>query len=139
MLKLARVVTASASATASASVSEFSNFLKMSPILTPMSAASFHATPRVDKVTAGRYFPSKNQANPQNHLTYEMSQEPQYIGVTKSWNTIHAGNFYVHERPMDKCNIAVEDMFIRRFMRGTWHNLFASEIIIKRKANMITL
>ena len=66
------------------------------------------------------------------HLTYEMSQEPQYVGVTKSWNSIHAGNMFVQDRPMDKCNIAVEDMFIRRFMRGTWHNLFASEIIIKR-------
>merc|ERR1719334_1297826 len=139
MLKLARVLTATASSTASASVSECSNFLKMSPRLAPVLTSQFHATPALDRISSGRHFPSKNPANPTNHLTYEMSQEPQYIGVTKSWNTIHAGNFYVHERPLDKCNIAVEDMFIRRFMRGTWHNLFASEVIIKRKANLITL
>jgi len=98
----------------------------------------FHLTDRVDKITAGRYFPSKKKGV-KTKLTYEMSQEPQYIGVTKGWNSIHAGNMFVQERPMDKCNIAIEDMFIRKFMAGTWHNLFASEVIIKRKANVITL
>lgn len=33
----------------------------------------------------------------------------------------------------------VEDMFIRRFMTGTWHALFVSEIIIKRQFNMIRI
>jgi len=33
----------------------------------------------------------------------------------------------------------VEDMFIRQFMRGTWHNLFASEVIIKRQHNIIRI
>jgi len=30
-------------------------------------------------------------------------------------------------------------MFIRQFMMGTWHNLFASEIIIKRQHNIIRI
>lgn len=34
---------------------------------------------------------------------------------------------------------AVEDMFIRKFMTGTWHALFLSEIIIKRQHNMIRI
>lgn len=34
---------------------------------------------------------------------------------------------------------AIEDMFIRHFMKGTWHNLFASEIIIKRQHNIIRI
>lgn len=34
---------------------------------------------------------------------------------------------------------AVEDMFIRQFMRGTWHNLFVSEVIIKRQHNIIRI
>lgn len=34
---------------------------------------------------------------------------------------------------------AVEDMFIRQFMKGTWHNLFASEVIIKRQHNIIRI
>lgn len=34
---------------------------------------------------------------------------------------------------------AVEDEFIRRFMKGTWHNLFLSEIVIKRQNNIIRI
>lgn len=34
---------------------------------------------------------------------------------------------------------AVEDVFIRRFMTGTWHDLFCSEVIIKRQHNMIRI
>lgn len=33
----------------------------------------------------------------------------------------------------------LEDIFIRRFMAGTWHNLFISEIIIKRQHNLIRI
>jgi small subunit ribosomal protein S24 len=33
--------------------------------------------------------------------------------------------------------MVVQDMFIRRFLTGTWHSLFVSEIIIKRQYNMI--
>lgn len=32
-----------------------------------------------------------------------------------------------------------EDMFIRKFVTGTWHNLFLTELIIKRQANMIRI
>jgi small subunit ribosomal protein S24 len=35
--------------------------------------------------------------------------------------------------------IAAEDLFIRKFMLGTWHNLCLSEIIIKRQFNMIRI
>lgn len=34
---------------------------------------------------------------------------------------------------------AVEDMFVRKFMTGTWHSLFVSEIIIKRQHNIIRI
>lgn len=34
---------------------------------------------------------------------------------------------------------ALEDLFIRRFVTGTWHNLFISEIIIKRQHNLIRI
>lgn len=32
-----------------------------------------------------------------------------------------------------------EDLFIRKFMMGTWHGLFVSEILIKRQANIIRI
>ena len=35
--------------------------------------------------------------------------------------------------------ITVEDVFIRKFVSGTWHNLFVSEIIVKRRANIIII
>jgi len=34
---------------------------------------------------------------------------------------------------------AVEDVFIRKFMTGTWHDLFESEVIIKRQHNIIRI
>lgn len=33
----------------------------------------------------------------------------------------------------------VEDVFIRKFMSGTWHGLFVSDLIIKRKHNLIII
>lgn len=30
-------------------------------------------------------------------------------------------------------------MFIRKFVSGTWHDLFVSEILIKRQANIIRI
>ena len=31
----------------------------------------------------------------------------------------------------------IEDTFIRKFMMGAWHDLFLSEVIIKRRQNMV--
>lgn len=35
--------------------------------------------------------------------------------------------------------MAVEDVFIRKFVVGTWHALFVSEIVIKRQHNIIRI
>lgn len=32
-----------------------------------------------------------------------------------------------------------EDFFIRKFISGTWHNLFVSEVIVKRRQNLIII
>lgn len=34
---------------------------------------------------------------------------------------------------------AIEDIFIRKFMTGTWHSLICSEVIIKRQHNHIRI
>ena len=41
----------------------------------------------------------------------------------------------------DKCcsETTVEDVFIRKFIAGTWANLFLSEVIIKRRHNVIVI
>ena len=33
----------------------------------------------------------------------------------------------------------IDDLFLRQFIYGTWHSLFASEVIIKRRHNMVIL
>ena len=35
--------------------------------------------------------------------------------------------------------MAVDDVFIRKFMTGTWHDLFCSEVIIKRQHNIVRI
>jgi small subunit ribosomal protein S24 len=37
----------------------------------------------------------------------------------------------------DAHTMLLQDAFIRKFLRGTWHDLFVSEIIVKRQHNMI--
>jgi len=49
---------------------------------------------------------------------------------------IFSANIKDGNRPSET---ALEDMFIRQFMYGTWPNLFASEIIIKRQHNIIRI
>ena len=33
----------------------------------------------------------------------------------------------------------MQDVFIRKFIAGTWHNLFVSEVIIKRRQNLVVI
>lgn len=49
---------------------------------------------------------------------------------------IFSANIKDGNRPSET---ATEDMFIRKFMWGTWPNLFASEVIIKRQHNIIRI
>jgi len=69
-------------------------------------------------------------------LTYEMANAPHHIGGRKSWNSWDTTTLHEGLRPAET---ALEDVFIRRFVTGTWHNLFASEVIIKRQHNTIRI
>ncbi|CAF0785189.1 unnamed protein product [Rotaria sordida] len=69
-------------------------------------------------------------------LTYEQRQFPKLIGHTKTWNTFNTSNLRDGKR---KAEIVSDDLFLRQFIYGTWHSLFASELIIKRRHNMIIL
>jgi len=71
-------------------------------------------------------------------LTYEQARTPHDIYRTKnhlSWNT---ANLHGEERKRES-QTAFEDMLIRKFMYGTWHKGLVSEVIIKRKHNIINL
>lgn len=66
----------------------------------------------------------------------EQRQFPKFIGHTKSWNTFNTSNLRDGKR---KAETVSDDLFLRQFIYGTWHSLFASELIIKRRHNMIIL
>lgn len=70
-------------------------------------------------------------------LTYEQAQYPEYIGVRKSWNSWNTSNLDGESK--NASQTTVEDVFIRKFMSGTWHGLFVSELIIKRRHNLIII
>nr|CAG4646699.1 EOG090X0I6M [Macrothrix elegans] len=99
----------------------------------PPSFRQFHASAACCKVQSGRYKITQRRDKP---LTYEMANPPHYIAHRKSWNswdttTLHEG--------LRTAETAADDAFIRRFMTGTWHDLFCSEIIIKRQFNLIRI
>lgn len=69
-------------------------------------------------------------------LNYEQAQFAEKIGVTKSWNSWNTSNLLDSKREAES---ARDDILIRKFIYGTFHELLASEIIIKRRFNTINI
>ncbi|XP_077999501.1 small ribosomal subunit protein uS3m-like [Glandiceps talaboti] len=69
-------------------------------------------------------------------VTYEQANPPYRIGSRKTWNSINTANLHEEEGAPET---AVEDLFVRRFLHGTFHGCLAAESIIKRKANHINV
>ncbi|KAJ6216280.1 hypothetical protein RDWZM_007437 [Blomia tropicalis] len=86
------------------------------------------------KCQAGRYKVTLKRNRP---LTYEMANKPHNIAVRKGWNSWNTSSLVGVEHQASE--ITVDDVFIRSFIAGTWHRLFLSEIILKRRANLITI
>lgn len=93
----------------------------------------FGTTSQCLKKVAARYKVSLKGDKP---LTYEMANPPHQIAHRKSWNSWNTSNLVDGIR---RSETATDDFFIRRFMAGTWHRLFLSEIIIKRRGNLIVI
>ena len=79
-------------------------------------------------------------------LTYEQAVKPEQIGVHKSFNSFNTGQLedtYGVEKEVERGGATLshkmfmEDLFIRKFLKGTWSGLFLSEIIIKRQHNTV--
>ncbi|CAL7948708.1 unnamed protein product [Xylocopa violacea] len=110
--------------------------LVMRSILTTQDVSAkrcVHVSAILNKTQAGRYRPKPKQSQA---LTYEMANPPHYIAARKAWNSWNTSNIKDGKRPSET---AVEDIFIRNFVQGTWHGLFLSEIIIKRQYNIIRI
>ncbi|BFZ02630.1 hypothetical protein BsWGS_05669 [Bradybaena similaris] len=69
-------------------------------------------------------------------LTYEQAQAPYNIYVRKGWLSWNTSNLYEEGR---RGETIFEDFLIRKFMFGTWHTNLTSEVVIKRRYNVITL
>src|SRR5688500_16719986 len=85
---------------------------------------------------AGRYQISLRGDKP---LTYEQANPPYQIGHRKTWNSWNTGNILGHEVASRRPETQTEDFFIRKFMQGTWHRLFLTPVIIKRRGNVIII
>lgn len=105
------------------------------PVVRPvlLTTRSFVTTGVCLKKVAGRFKVSVRGDKP---LTYEQANPPHVIGHRKSWNSWNTSNLMDGIR---RSETATEDFFIRRFMAGTWHKLFLSEVIIKRRGNLIVV
>lgn len=67
-------------------------------------------------------------------MTYEQALHPHHIGHRKGWLSQHTSNLKGEAGAAER---SVEDVFIRRFMFGTFHGLLANEVVIKRRGNML--
>ena len=99
----------------------------------PLVSRAFGTTSLCAKSVAGRYKVTQRMDRP---LTYEQAFKPHQIGHCKAWNSWNTSNLLDGLR---KSESATEDFLIRRFMDGTWHRLLLSEVIIKRRANLLVI
>ncbi|XP_071446126.1 small ribosomal subunit protein uS3m [Hetaerina americana] len=99
----------------------------------PKICRPVHTGSALMKSQSGRYKVTPKGDRP---LTYEMANPPHQIAHRKSWNSFNTSNLLGGLRPAET---AVEDIFIRKFITGTWHSLVLSEVIIKRQHNIIRI
>ncbi|KAK3738634.1 hypothetical protein RRG08_006730 [Elysia crispata] len=69
-------------------------------------------------------------------LTYEEAIPPSRINVRKGWLSFNTSNLHEEKRA---AQTTFEDFLVRRFLTGTWHRSLASEVIIKRRHNIVVL
>lgn len=96
-------------------------------------ASSFHTSGIALSKKAGRHKTTVKRDKP---LTYEEANKPDMIGVRKSWNSFNTSGLLDGIRTAETSH---EDIFIRKFVHGTWPKLVASDVLIKRRGNQIIL
>ena len=96
----------------------------------------------MSKEKAGKYKVTLNRTRP---LTYEMAFKPADIGRKKDFNSFNTANlentFLVKEEIGQDLphKMLTEDMFIRKFIRGTFPEMVSSEVIVKRQHNLVRI
>ena len=101
---------------------------------------SLHSSLPLRRTVAGKYKLTVDRSKP---LTYEMSFKPDEIAHKKGHNSLNTAQLegtFLHKEEMGQdlpYKMAVEDMFIRKFLHGTWPEAVASEVVIKRQHNLV--
>lgn len=107
-----------------------SNHLLRSSVI---QSSNIHLSSVLCKKRAGRHKVSIKHDKP---LTYEEAQKPDQIGVRKSWNSLNTSTLKDGLRAAESSH---EDVFIRKFIHGTWPKLLANDVVIKRRTNQIII
>lgn len=81
----------------------------------------------------------KATVNRNKPLTYEQAQAPYKIGVTKGWNSWHTANLNDEGIEGRAAGQTFDDLVVRKFIKGTWPGLLASEVIVKRRHNLVVI
>lgn len=104
--------------------------------------AFFHTTRPSWKESVGKIKITVDKSKP---LTYDMAFKPRAIAYKKGWlshNTAQLEDTFLKKEEIGQDlphKTFLEDMFIRKFMHGTWPEAFVSELIIKRQHNLIRI
>ncbi|XP_036383759.1 28S ribosomal protein S24, mitochondrial [Megalops cyprinoides] len=69
-------------------------------------------------------------------VTYEQANPPHYIAHRKGWLSHHTSNLEGEEGAAER---TIEDVFVRRFIYGTFHGCLANEVVVKRRGNMLVI
>ncbi|XP_070706314.1 small ribosomal subunit protein uS3m [Pempheris klunzingeri] len=119
-----------ASLSSAGSVKLLSALFRSGSLCSSSGSRAVHVTAACCKSRAARARVGKGD----KPLTYEQAHPPHHIGHRKGWLSQHTSNLKGEEGASER---TVEDIFIRRFMSGTFHGCLANDIVIKRRGNVL--
>ncbi|XP_031731102.1 small ribosomal subunit protein uS3m [Anarhichas minor] len=121
-----------ASLSSTASVKLLSTLFRSGSLSSSSGSRALHVTTVCCKNRAARARVGKGD----KPLTYERALPPHQIGHRKGWLSQHTSNLRGQEGAAER---TIEDVFVRRFMFGTFHGCLANEIVIKRRGNVLVV
>uniref|UniRef100_A0ABI7XH90 Mitochondrial ribosomal protein S24 n=1 Tax=Felis catus TaxID=9685 RepID=A0ABI7XH90_FELCA len=98
----------------------------------PCSWCALHTSAVCTKNRAARVRVGKGD----KPVTYEEAHAPHYIAHRKGWLSLHTGNLDGEDHAAER---TVEDVFLRKFMLGTFPGCLADQVILKRRANQVEI
>uniref|UniRef100_A0A2K6SZG8 Mitochondrial ribosomal protein S24 n=1 Tax=Saimiri boliviensis boliviensis TaxID=39432 RepID=A0A2K6SZG8_SAIBB len=79
---------------------------------------------------------ARNQAARVHVMTYEEAHPLHCIAHRKGWLSLHTGNLDGEDHAAER---KVEDIFLHKFMWGTFPRCLADQLVIKHRANQLEI